>query len=106
MSTNVVAPNAAATAARTTAEERGAVVETRNLVRDYAVGGGTLRAVDDVSLRVEPGQLVAVRGRSGSGKTTLLSLIGALDRPTTGSVHVAGLAVSELPERQLVGFRR
>ena len=49
---------------------------------------------------------MAVRGRSGSGKTTLLSIIGALDRPTSGSAHVAGLPVSEMPEKELVGFRR
>jgi putative ABC transport system ATP-binding protein len=82
------------------------VVETRNLVREFEMGGTVVRAVDDVSIRIEPGQLVAVRGRSGSGKTTLLSLIGALDRPTLGSVHVTGLAVSEAPERDLVPFRR
>jgi putative ABC transport system ATP-binding protein len=84
----------------------GFVVETRDLVREYEVGGGVIRAVDGISLAVEPGQLVAVRGRSGSGKTTLLSIIGALDRPTSGSAHVAGLPVSEMPEKELVGFRR
>jgi putative ABC transport system ATP-binding protein len=84
----------------------GFVVETRDLVREYAVGGGVIRAVDGISLAVEPGQLVAVRGRSGSGKTTLLSLIGALDRPTSGSAHVAGLPVSEMSEKELVGVRR
>jgi putative ABC transport system ATP-binding protein len=84
----------------------GYVVETRDLVREFAVGGGVLRAIDRVSIQVEPGRLLAVRGRSGSGKTTLLSLIGALDRPTEGSAHVAGLAVSELPEKELVAFRR
>jgi putative ABC transport system ATP-binding protein len=84
----------------------GFVVETRDLVREYAVGGGVVRAVDGISLAVEPGQLVAVRGRSGSGKTTLLSLIGALDRPTSGSAHVVGLPVSEMPEKELVAFRR
>ena len=89
-----------------TSGANGYVVETRDLVREYAVGTGVVRAVDGVSLQVEPGQLVAVRGRSGSGKTTLLSLIGALDRPTTGSAHVAGLTVSEMPEKELVGFRR
>jgi len=82
------------------------VVETRDLVREFAMGGGVVRAVDGVTIRVEAGQLVAVRGRSGSGKTTLLSLIGALDRPTSGSAHVTGLPVSEMPERDLVGFRR
>ena len=84
----------------------GFVVETRDLVREYAVGTGVVRAVDGISLQIEPGQLVAVRGRSGSGKTTLLSLIGALDRPTSGTAHVAGMPVSEMPEVQLVGFRR
>jgi putative ABC transport system ATP-binding protein len=84
----------------------GFVVETRDLVREFDVGNGVVRAVDSVSLQVEPGQLVAVRGRSGSGKTTLLSLIGALDRPTSGSAHVAGMPVSEMPEGELVGFRR
>ena len=84
----------------------GYVVETRDLTREFEVGTAIVRAVDGVSLRVEPGQLVAVRGRSGSGKTTLLSLIGALDRPTRGSAHVVGLPVSEMPERELVGFRR
>ena len=84
----------------------GPVVETRQLVRDFEMGNGVVRAVDDISLRVEAGQLVAIRGRSGSGKTTLLSLIGALDRPTSGSAHVAGIPVSEMPEEQLVEFRR
>jgi putative ABC transport system ATP-binding protein len=84
----------------------GFVVETRDLTREFEMGTGVIHAVDGVNLTVEPGQLVAVRGRSGSGKTTLLSLIGALDRPTRGSAHVVGLAVSDMPERELVAFRR
>jgi putative ABC transport system ATP-binding protein len=88
------------------AGSNGYVVETRDLVREFEVGTGVVRAVDGISMQVEPGQLVAVRGRSGSGKTTLLSLIGALDRPTQGSAHVAGLPVSEMTERELVPFRR
>ena len=83
----------------------GFVVETATSSAS-SPSGGVVRAVDGVSIQVEPGQLLAVRGRSGSGKTTLLSLIGALDRPTQGSAHVAGLAVSELPEKELVAFRR
>lgn len=82
------------------------MVETRDLSRDYAMPGGVVHAVRDVSIAVGRGQLVAIRGRSGSGKTTLLSMVGALDRPTRGSVSVDGMAVSELPESQLVGFRR
>ena len=82
------------------------VVEVAGLVREFSAGNTTIRAVDDVTFRVETGELIAVRGRSGSGKTTLLSLIGALDRPTRGSVRVTGLPVSEMPERELVAFRR
>ena len=84
----------------------GPVVETTDLVREFAVGGTVVRAVDGISIRVAAGELVAVRGRSGSGKTTLLSLIGALDRPTGGTVRVTGLPVSGMPERDLVAFRR
>ena len=84
----------------------GPMIETVALSRDYASAGGVIHAVREVSLRVGRGQLVAVRGRSGSGKTTLLSLIGALDRPTHGSVSVDGVRISDLPESQLVGFRR
>jgi putative ABC transport system ATP-binding protein len=84
----------------------GPMVEADGLVREYAMGGGTVRAVAGIDLRVERGELIAVRGRSGSGKTTLLSLIGALERPTAGSVTVDGLPVSELSESALVGFRR
>jgi putative ABC transport system ATP-binding protein len=82
------------------------VVEVEDLIREFGAGSTAIRAVDGVTFRVEPGELVAVRGRSGSGKTTLLSLIGTLDRPSQGSVHVTGMPVSEMPERELVGFRR
>jgi putative ABC transport system ATP-binding protein len=82
------------------------MVEAVDLVRDYTTGAAPVRAIDHVSLRVPPGQLVAVRGRSGSGKTTLLSLIGGLDRPTDGRVVIDGQPISELDEDQLVEFRR
>jgi putative ABC transport system ATP-binding protein len=87
-------------------DERGPMVDATGLVREYELAGGTVHAVAGIDLRIERGQLVAVRGRSGSGKTTLLSLIGALDRPTRGRVVVDGQPVSELPESKLVAFRR
>jgi putative ABC transport system ATP-binding protein len=82
------------------------MVETHELSRDYEMPGGVVHAVTDVSIQVAPGQLVALRGRSGSGKTTFLSMIGALDRPSSGQVCVDGTAVSELSEAKLVDFRR
>ena len=85
---------------RRSAAEAGTtpMVETHEVSRDYAMPGGVVHAVSDVTMRVGRGQLVALRGRSGSGKTTFLSMIGALDRPTRGSVSVDGTSVSDLPE--------
>jgi putative ABC transport system ATP-binding protein len=82
------------------------MVETRGLSRDYPMPAGVVHAVREVTISVGRGQLVALRGRSGSGKTTFLSMVGALDRPTAGSVAVDGLTISDLPESQLIEFRR
>jgi putative ABC transport system ATP-binding protein len=82
------------------------LVEAIDLVRDYETGAEPVRALNHVSLSVPAAQLVAVRGRSGSGKTTLLSLLGGLDRPTEGRVVIDGQNISELPEDELVQFRR
>ncbi len=76
------------------------------LVRDYPSGDDVVHALRGVDLRVDRGQLVAIRGRSGSGKTTLLNLLGGLDRPTSGTVMVDGDEVSAMSESDLVGFRR
>ncbi len=82
------------------------MVVARSLAREFVTPGGTVHAVAGIDLSIERSHLVAVRGRSGSGKTTLLSLIGTLDRPTSGSVAVDGVPVSELPESKLITFRR
>jgi putative ABC transport system ATP-binding protein len=70
------------------------------------MGSTVVHAVRDVELRVRRGELLAVRGRSGSGKTTLLSLIGGLDRPTTGDVVIDGASVGAMDAKELVELRR
>jgi putative ABC transport system ATP-binding protein len=82
------------------------MVETRGLGRDFPMGSTVVHALADVDLRVERGELVAVRGRSGSGKTTLLSIVGGLDRPTAGTVAVDGVDLATLDQPALVQLRR
>jgi putative ABC transport system ATP-binding protein len=75
------------------------VVVAHGLVRHFSAGDQTVRAVDGVDLTVAAGELLMVLGRSGAGKTTLLSLVGALDRPDSGTVSVAGHTVESLTGR-------
>ncbi|WIM98943.1 ABC transporter ATP-binding protein [Actinoplanes oblitus] len=82
------------------------VVEVSGLSRDYGSGERVVHALSAVSFSAEKGELVAVRGRSGAGKTTLLNLIGGLDRPTAGTVTVAGRDVTAASEADLLELRR
>jgi putative ABC transport system ATP-binding protein len=87
-------------------EPASAIVEARNVSRVYDSGAQVVTAVDDVSLMVPRGSMMAVRGRSGSGKTTLLNLLGGLDRPSSGSVMIDGSDTTAMDEDQLAEMRR
>jgi putative ABC transport system ATP-binding protein len=81
------------------------LIAARDVQRDYALSGSAVHAVRGVSLDVARGEYVAIVGPSGCGKSTLLNLLGAIDRPTHGSVTIDGTAVSALPDREATHFR-
>ncbi len=92
--------------ATTLRDASGHIVMLDTVTRDYSTPTHTVRALRGVSLEIDHGQLVALRGRSGSGKTTLLNMIGGLDRPTSGRVHVTGVDITDLGDADLVRMRR
>jgi putative ABC transport system ATP-binding protein len=81
-----------------------AVLELRAVCKTYP-GDPPVESVRGVDLSVEAGDMLAISGASGSGKSTLLNLMATLDRPTSGSVVIGGLAVQGLSDRQLAGVR-
>jgi putative ABC transport system ATP-binding protein len=83
---------------------RPTVLELERVTKQYP-GSPPVRALDQASLAVTAGELVAVVGPSGSGKSTLLHLMGTLDRPTTGTVRVTGLDVARMRDRELAALR-
>ncbi|MDE3073863.1 MAG: ABC transporter ATP-binding protein [Chloroflexota bacterium] len=87
------------------AGQGGPVIDARDLVKTYGSGYGRVEALRGVSLQVRAGEFIAIRGASGSGKSTLMNILGALDRPTSGSYRLLGQDVSQLRERGLARFR-
>ncbi|HXY18086.1 MAG TPA: ABC transporter ATP-binding protein [Candidatus Nitrosopolaris sp.] len=81
------------------------MLRVRDLTKSFKSGDNVVKAVDSASFEVSDGHFVSVIGRSGSGKSTLLSLLGALDKPSSGSIEVDGQDVSRLHNRALTRYR-
>jgi putative ABC transport system ATP-binding protein len=83
-----------------------AVVTARDVTRCYGAGDTVVNALREVSLDIAQGRLTAVMGPSGSGKSTLMHILAGLDRPTSGSVSVAGVEIGGLSDNELTKLRR
>src|SRR5258706_7903879 len=88
------------------------MIRLKNITKSYPAraeennGAHTLiNALDDISLSIAPGEWVAITGPSGSGKSTLVNLIGCLDRPTLGQLHIDGVDVATMTATELDRFR-
>lgn len=81
------------------------IIETKDLEKHFRSGGDEVKAVDGITINFPRGKMIAIRGSSGSGKTTLLNLIGALDKPSSGSIIVDGVDVSKIHGNTEVKYR-
>jgi putative ABC transport system ATP-binding protein len=88
------------------AQHGGNVVEARDITRVYGQGDTAVEALRGVSLDVKGGELVAVMGPSGSGKSTLMHILAGLDKPTAGTVTIAGTEITTLSDARLTRLRR
>lgn len=82
-----------------------AVVELEEVRREYLVGDQRTIALDGIDLKIDRGEFVAIVGPSGSGKSTMMNLIGCLDRPSSGTVKIAGASTNSLNDNELTNLR-
>src|SRR5215468_7898730 len=82
-----------------------ALVELRNVSKIYRLGDEEIRALDDVSLDIEAGELISIIGPSGSGKSTLMHILGCLDSPSQGTIKLDGIMIENATPRQLAAIR-
>jgi putative ABC transport system ATP-binding protein len=85
--------------------EPNVLISVRNLNKEFHMGRIVVQALKDVQVEVYEGEYLSIMGPSGSGKTTLFNMVGALDRPTSGQVTVAGVDLTRLSAKQLAYFR-
>jgi putative ABC transport system ATP-binding protein len=81
------------------------MIAVKNLLKTYGHGAGAVHALKGIDLNVQEGEFVAIMGRSGSGKSTLLRILGLLDLPTCGEVHIDGVDAAGLHEKDRAKFR-
>ena len=81
------------------------IIEAKNITKTFGTGHTAVKAIDDVSLTVEAGDIILIMGPSGSGKTTLISMLGTLMRPTGGTIWIGGEDISKMSAAKLADLR-
>lgn len=81
-------------------------VEGKHIMKNFGIGNTTTKVLKDVSLQIMQGEFVSIMGPSGSGKSTLLYILGGLDAPTSGSVHLNGTDISHFKDEKMSKIRR
>ncbi len=82
------------------------MLKITNLIKEFQSGDSKVRAIDNISLEIPTGVFSTIVGKSGSGKSTLLSLLGALDKPSSGTIDVDGEDISKMGDSKLIKYRR
>lgn len=82
-----------------------AVLEVKNIIKDYKSGAGQIRILKGISFSAGPGEFISIVGKSGSGKTTLLNMITGIDRPTSGEIIINKTLLHEMKERDISRWR-
>lgn len=82
------------------------VIRLKNVSKIYGEERTAIKALDQVNLEIEEGNIVTIMGPSGSGKSTMLNILGAMDSPTSGEVYVDNIEIGGLPERKLSNYRK
>lgn len=86
--------------------EKEPVIEVKDLYKIYRIGQNKVRALNGVDMTIYKGEFCAIVGTSGSGKSTMLNMLAGLEKPTKGTIRIAGQQIEKLSEKQLVKFRR